>query len=232
MQRYDTWLRFYLSKRLQLFTFVPYQIHTRRESMRNTTFTGVGDMRFRILYTIINTGDSLEGKWKHSLLAGGELRLPTGKYQQRDETRKMLPPLFQIGTGAYGYGAQIMYTLRYKGFGLYSDVQYAINGINELGYRWGNQQAHSLRVFYWKNVGNISILPGTGIAFEDFAPDTEFGMQQIHTGGRTTWGHLGVDIYTDQWTLQLFVHTPLQMNIPDSMPESRWRMAIAWGYFF
>ena len=60
---------------------------------------------------------------------GGLLVVPTGKYQQRDETLAMLPILFQIGKGAYSYGLQNMYTLKINNWGINTDYRYIWNWI-------------------------------------------------------------------------------------------------------
>lgn len=237
MFRSDLWLRYYASSRLQILTFVPYQTHIRQETEHSAQISGIGDIRFRALYTIVNTGDSIAGKFKHTLLAGGEVKLPTGPYQQRDPVRlQIMPELFQIGTGGYGFSGNLMYTIRYKSVGFTTDFMYTTNTTNERLYRWGDQVLSSSRLFYWKNFGRQTLMPSIGISYEHFNPDTyQFrpeGTVYEKNGGTTTWLQFGLDFYAGRWMFQLFSDLPVQLNLPEGMPAGTWRTGFNVGLFF
>lgn len=237
MYRSDVWLRVYPSSRWQLLAFVPYQVHVREETNHTSTIQGVGDIRLRGLYSLVNTGDSIEGSWKHTLLLGSEIKLPTGPYQQRDPVRlQRMPEIFQIGTGAYSFSPNVMYTLRHKAWGIFTDMQYTYNTTNELQYRWGDQFFNSVRIFYWKNSndGRHTILPSLGYSFEYFAPDTDnfFNMQIQKNGGMTSLLYFGLDYYSDKWMMQLFAQKPIMYELAEEVPVGQWRMGFSIGMFF
>ncbi|MCC5916223.1 MAG: hypothetical protein JJU02_02730 [Cryomorphaceae bacterium] len=235
MQRSDVWLRFYPTDRIQLLTFVPYQVNRRIETEHEAEVSGIGDISVQALYTIVNTGDSTAKNWKHTLLAGGEIRLPTGTYQQRDPVRfQRYSELFQIGTGAFAFGAQTMYTIRYKNWGWYSDAKFVTNSTNELDYKWGNQFFSGSKIFYWQSFRKVNLLPSFGILLEHMRPDSYIWNSTTfyQNGGQTTWAQFGIDFYSTKWMAQIFAHTPLAYNLPEGMPEAKWRMGFTLGFFF
>lgn len=238
MHRTDMWVRVYPSKRWQLMAFVPYQVHVRKETKESFLIEGVGDIRLRTFYTVVNTGDSIFGKWRHTLLIGGEVKLPTGKYRQVDPIGgRPLPEIFQIGTGGYGFSPNMMYTVRKKAWGLVSDFQFTYNTMNEERYRWGEQYFSSLRLFYWKNSSNgrHSFLPSIGYSFEYFSPDTDAFFSNMlieQNGGQMSFLYVGLDYYSDRWMMQLFTQIPLQYDLADEVPVGQSRLGFNLGLFF
>jgi hypothetical protein len=238
MYRTDLWLRIYPSKRWQFLAFVPYQVHLRQETKESFSIEGIGDLRLRTFYSVVNSGDSISGNWRHTLLVGGEVKLPTGKYKQVDPlSGRPLPEIFQIGTGGYGLSPSIMYTVRKKAWGIVSDFQYTYNTMNEERYRWGEQFASSMKLFYWKNSNNgqHTLLPSLGYSFEYFAPDTDtfFSNMKIkQNGGQMSFLFMGLDYYSDRWMMQLFAQIPLQYNLAEEVPEGQWRLGMTLGLFF
>ncbi len=228
MHRTDIWLRYYATNRLQILTFIPYQTHIRQETQHTAQISGVGDIRLRALYTLVNTGDSIQGKFKHTLLAGGEVKLPNGPYQQRDPVRsQVMTELFQIGTGGYGFSGNTSYTIRYRSIGFNTDLMYTTNTTNERLYRWGNQLMSRSRFFYWKNIGMHTLMPSIGISYEHFQPDTyQFrtdGELFEKNGGTTVWAQFGLDYYVGRWMLQFFADLPLNVDLPEGMPAGDMR---------
>src|SRR6185436_19668942 len=99
----EVWGRFYPTKRLVIFAFIPLSQNVRQETNTTVRIQSIGDISAQANYMILNTGDSLSRSWKQTWMAGAGIKLPTGKYQQRDADRTMLPLPFQIGTGAYSF---------------------------------------------------------------------------------------------------------------------------------
>lgn len=230
MYTQEMWFRFYPKKRLQFFAFLPYKVNTRIESLRTTTIRGVGDMSITANYTLLNTGDSSRD-WKNLLIVGGGLKLPTGKYQQRDANRVMLPASFQVGTGAYTYILNAFHTLRYKAFGLNTNVQFFMNAENELQYQYGNQLSTSLSFFYWKNFQNTTILFNAGPSFESASKDHEYGAVKPYTGGNVLLANAGIDVYYRRFVLNAFVQLPVTQEVPYAQPVSQYRLGCGISYF-
>jgi hypothetical protein len=230
--RTDLWFRLYPKKRIQTLIFIPYQYHQRIESERTTNINGVGDVNLLIHYTIVNYGDSLTKKHKHTWLLGGGVKLPTGKYQQRDQTKAMLPEMFQIGSGTYGYTVQNIYAYRYKSIGVNTDVQYRYNLENELGFKIGNQFAAGFTFYYWKKFPKYSVLPSIGILIEQIDENEYFGRAKEATGGASSMASIGVDIYKNKFVYQFFGYTIIDQTLNDAMPQNRWRIGCGIAYFF
>ena len=225
-QTYELAGRFYLSDRIQLLAAVPYSVHMREESERTTDISGIGDMTVAANYTLINTGDSLKKTFKHTLLVGAGVSLPTGRYQQRDATKAMLPAQFQIGTGAYRFSLRSNYTVRYEGFGVNAEANYTFNGENERFYQFGNQYSASANAFYWFQGNGFSILPSLGISYEHYNQDYEYENVKEQTGGSLQLLNAGIDLYLDKYYVQFFMQQPLAQNLPDAQPSNQGRFSI------
>ena len=229
-QRFEAWGRFYPSDKVQLFAFVPYQVHRREEENRTTEIRGVGDITILANYALVNTGDSLDRKFNHTLLLGGGFTLPTGKYQERDEGQQMLPAQFQIGTGAYSLSTQLNYTIRHKGFGLNTELSYTFRDVNERSYRFGESANMAISGFYWIKKDGMAILPNLGWSYEEYHPDLEYGQRKAETGGNMQFLNLGVDLNYKRLFLRGFVQNPLSQNLPEAQPRSglRWNASISY----
>lgn len=230
-QRADLYFRYYASKRIQLLAFVPYQIHQRIESLRSTTITGVGDINALVYYTFYNTGDSLGKTHKHTWYAGGGVKLPTGLYQQRDETKAMLPSLFQIGTGAYAFSIQNIYTYRYKNVGINTNLQYRYNLKNELGFKLGNQIIANANVFYLKKFTSFSLLPSIGFLFDSIEENENFDLKNPTTGGYANIVSIGLDTYYKRFVFQVMAFGIANQNLSVAMPQNRWKLTFGIAYF-
>lgn len=227
----ETWFRFYPTERLQVFAFVPYRWNVRTETERTTTIQGIGDIKLMGNYALLQPQDET-ASWKHFLLVGATLSAPTGKYMQRDDTKAMLPAWFQIGTGAWGAGANLFYTVRYKAVGLNLNAQYMHNGKNELQYQFGNQTNLALTAFYWLDVKKTTVLPQIGIGVDHFGKDEQFGSLESITGGTRVAATLGVDWYINRFLITGFYQLPLVQNLPDAQPVFKTRFGFSASVFF
>lgn len=228
----ELWLRYYPGKRWQFFGFIPYHLNQRIESIRTTTIHGIGDVYGSMNYTLWNTGEQVDKRWKNTWIAGLGLRLPTGKYQQRDETKLMLPVGLQAGTGAYSFLFQTNYTTRLDKVGLNANVQYWMNTKNELDLKPGNQFTSALSAFYWYQRGSLVLLPYTGATVEIQEQDVEFEQLKAHTGGEAIQGSLGIDLYYKRMLFQALYQSPLWYNKSVSQPREGYRLSVGAALFF
>ncbi len=227
----EAWLRYYPAERWQLFAFVPYSVHKRIETERTTTIQGLGDIRLNLNYTLIDT-DSSSSKWKNLLLVGGGVNLPTGKYQQRDDTRLMLPAAFQVGRGAFSYNLNAIHTLRYNAWGLNTNLQYIFRGQNELSYDWGDRFSGATSLFYWGQAKSFSYLPSAGVAVNYFEQDYQYDELKPYTGGTLVSMQFGLDIYINRWLINTFVQVPLSQDIPSQQPGTGFNAGVGLSMFF
>ncbi len=228
----ELWGRLYPVKRLQIFYFIPYSINTRYGETNDAQLQGLGDISAFVNYTLVNrTSDSVQ--FKHMLMAGLGVKLPTGKYQQRDVNKTVYPASFQIGTGAYALQPSLIYTVRYRKIGLNNDVNYRLHFENELYYKLGNQLNVSSMFFVWQKISKkITILPQAGIYLERFDKDAQFGIVNHATGGQNLFLNAGVDLYYQKMILGAVLLNPLSSSTPAALPLSRTRMMFNMSFLF
>ncbi len=228
----EAWMRYYPAKRWQLFVHLPYAVHQRVETNRVTSIEGVGDIRLDLNYTLLDYGDSITTSWKNLLLLGGGVQLPTGKYQQRDDTRLMLPALFQIGRGTFHYNLNLIHTLRYRTWGLNTNLRYTFRGENELSYAFGDQFSGAVSLFYWGETSSFAYLPSLGITLDHFAQDYQYDALKPYTGGTLMHFTAGADLYVQRLLLTTFVQIPLVQDIPSVQPATNFNAGIGVSMFF
>lgn len=238
--------RHFSKNKWSVFVNIPYRINTRFESERTTTIRGLGDINASFNYTFVNTSDSMSHTIKHVLMAGMGIKLANGKFMQRDETKLMLPTLFQIGTGATNATGHLYYTLRYQRWGLNVNGLYVYSGKNELEYQIGNQIqtttsifwkkdftykkrriAEGTQVFDPKNSKSLSILPSLGFNYENSESDREFGREKEFTGGTHYFGHLALDVMFERLAISTFYQYALASKVGIAQPDNRSRLGFA-----
>jgi hypothetical protein len=241
---FDFSYRKFSGRRWQFAFTLPYKIHTRFETLRTTQIHGIGDLQAAALFTLVNTSDSMELKFKQILTLGGGVKLPTGKYMQRDETRVMLPALFQIGTGSLDYFAQAYYVIRYRNWGFNANGQYLFRGENELSYKYGNFVQLTGSFFFKKDfsrekkdpnapaytsgkIKTTSILPTIGYTYEHADIDYQYNLKKENTGGTQYLLHLGTDVYLGKVSVSLYYQHAIFNNIPLAQPENKDRYGMA-----
>ncbi|HAR19119.1 MAG TPA: hypothetical protein DCR46_00535 [Cytophagales bacterium] len=223
-QTAEVWGRFYPSKRIQAFVFLPFQMNSEKIAKGVNQVQNIGDISFVFNYNLLNTGDSVGCYWKHNLLLGIGAKLPTGKYQQRNESKQIYPLAFQPGTGAYSGIFSAIYTLRKGKIGFNSNATYYYNGQNELEYSFGNMLSLSGNMFYWMKWGNVSFLPSIGTYNEIAARDIDNGYYVNNTGGSLGYLSIGSDVYLNRLALGLTVQTPYLVQIPENAMKNDFRM--------
>lgn len=228
----DFWFRYYPSKRVQTFFYLPYKINERLETERSTLVGGVGDISLSAYYTIVNTGDSLDRDIKVTWLTGGGVKLPTGKYQQRDDTKTILPVGIQVGTGAYSLLLSQNLSARRNALGINSQINYTINGKNELDYKLGNSFSGTLSFFYWKNFRNAKLLPNIGLTVEHFAKDKQYNLLLENSGSKNYVANIGLDVYMKQWIISVIYQKAFYQELSNSQPLGKYRLLMSIGHLF
>ena len=228
----DAWMRYFWADRWQMQLNIPFQVHSRQESERTTTITGIGDLSIQSLYTLLNKGDSINVLHKWTWTIGGGVQLPTGKYQQRDETKAMLPALFQIGSGSYGLMVNHNLGYRFKAFGISTQYQYAFLLENELGFQRGSRTNAALLFYYWYRKNLLSVLPSVGAVVNQFNPNKNFGAPDANSGGYTLSTIAGLDIYFLNWVVQLNGYFTVLQQMNTVMPQGVWQASLGVSRFF
>lgn len=225
----ELWARYYLTPRIQLFAFVPYAYNSMSGSDQAVFAHGLGDMNIMANYVILNTGEE-NRDLRHTLIAGGGIKLPTGQFSLTDKG-KIINRNFQMGTGSVDFNLNAVYTMRYKKTGINLETGYKINTRNSDNYLFGNQYRASAQLFFWQKVGPVSFLPHAGMNYEQAATHKDGDIIQVNTGGSAWLGSGGMDIYVNRFTLGLNYQKPVAQHYnsdatADITSMARWTASI------
>lgn len=229
----ELWGRFYIGKRIQVFAFVPYMYNDMNGTEQVVSAHGLGDISAMANYVLINTGD--ENKpFRHMLLAGGGIKLPTGEYDRTDQG-KIINRNFQMGTGSVDFNLNAVYTLRYKQTGVNLETGYKINTRNSHDYLFGNQYRASGQFFYWQKFRPLSILPHAGLNYELAARHMDGDIIQANTGGWALLASGGMDFYISRFTIGLNYQHPVSQHYnsddtADITSKARWTANVIFNF--
>lgn len=230
-RQHDLWLRLYPAERWQLFFNLPYKVNTRVWNDRSVTLQGLGDISAMAHYLMIQPDSGATG-WQHFLRMGPMIKMPTGKYQQRDGQLAMLPAMMQTGNGAWGFGANAVYTVRNRNWGANLALQGNWNTANELKYQLGSQYSGALTLFYSKDVKRWNFMPQLGLMMEYFDVDQGAFGPEVATGATRINGQVGVDAYVGRMMFSAFGVVPLSQDVPPSQPLFQFRVGGSVNWFF
>lgn len=225
--------RFYVLPRLQMLVLAPYHEFRRVENHLETRSGGLGDMSLLASYVLLDTGDSTRRKWQHTLTLGGGVKAPTGQHNRTNPEDELLHPNLQPGSGTTDFMLSAAYTLRRGAWGLTTDVLGRLNTANrQQDYRFGNRISGSTKVFYWKNIRKLALLPNAGV-FADAAGvnhgDADFTEG---TGGFIALATLGLDVYAGHFSAGFTYQQPLYQNLGGGKAHSNARWMATINYLF
>ncbi|UII25704.1 transporter [Fulvivirga maritima] len=230
----ELWGRFYLTERLQVFAFVPYGYNDMDGTEQVVSNSGLGDISVMANYMLVNTGDDDGKTFKHTLMVGGGVKLPTGDSDMKDRG-ELVNPNFQLGTGSTDFMVNSIYTIRYQKIGLNAETGYKINTRNSDDYLFGNQFHASAQFFYWQNIGDFSFLPNVGTYFESAESHEEGKIKNENTGGNALLLSTGLETYYKKFTVGFNYKHPLSQDFNSddiASIESKSRMMVSLTYNF
>jgi hypothetical protein len=207
----EIWGKYQVHKKLQMIAVLPFLYNQRKENDLVINKSGIGDITCFLLYSLLSPKDSL--KFKHQMVLGTGLKIPTGSYQNTMVYKDVPLPGFQMGTASWDIPLSLLYTLKRKSLGLNLEINYQWNTINRYEYQFGNKLSSAIRVFHWKYNPILSFLPQIGISYENFQRDKKNSLEVKYTGGNALWAHGGIDLYKGKWGLGLNAWVPIYQNI-------------------
>lgn len=230
----ELWGRFYINKRFQVFAFIPYAYNKMEGTEQNITSYGLSDITFLSNYLIFNTGENNTTKFKHTLMGGVGIKLPTGKNNLK-ESGVLVNPNFQMGTGSTDFLISSVYTLRYQKVGLNTEAGYKMNTRNAEDYLFGNQFHASTQFFLWQNIKSFSFLPNTGLYYEQAAMHKDDQIIQVNTGGSALLLTAGIETYFKNFTLGINYKRPVSQNynsdaLADIQSKDRWMLSLTCNF--
>ena len=225
------WGRAVIRKKIQVFAFVPYKYNKRSNSLSSTKLNGFGDAMLLANVFVFNTTLNLNHKVKHALQLGAGLKLPTGK---SDEVQNglMLHTNIQTGTGSFDIPFNLMYTFRYKSYGVNTELNVTKNGTNKQHFQFGNRANASMRFFAWKNIKQFTLLPSIGTTYEYAAMDQQQKVLQDFTGGKSLLANGGIDMYYQSFGLNLLFQKSVYQHVGNGYINNRPRWMATMMYLF
>jgi hypothetical protein len=230
-QSTELWGRFYPSKRIQAFIFVPYNFNRREEGDKISYLTGLGDIVVSANYNLINTYDSAAHGITHNLLIGAGLKLPTGQFR-KIEDGLTVNQNFQLGTGSTDILLNLIHTMRYKKLGFNTEFTYNINTTNRDQYRFGNTSRTALTAFYILNSNAVTVMPNAGISAEFFQDNKQFGQPFPDTGGWAMLYNAGVEAYYKNIAAGVSYTHPGKQELFNSKVSSNDRISVHLTFMF
>ncbi len=227
-------LRFYPLKRLQVLAFIPFSVNSLYENGKRERISGLGDAMTFVNYQIFNTDADTTWKkaGKHSVWAGGGIKVPTGSFAKTTENGALILPGMQPGSGSTDFLAFFQYTFRYKKWGINSSFTGKFNTANRNQYRFGSGYAGSLSAFYLKKVGNAGLLLNAGIYMEKNKMDKSLSTKVYGTGGTQAGIQTGLELYYRNIIIGGSYNVPVEQSLADDQLRITNRFQLQTGFLF
>ncbi len=219
--------RFKLTKRLQLLANIPYKSNIRQgESPVRTN--GIGDISLSLNAILVKK--SMEKSAFRWDLAGG-IEMPTGSYQHNAQGGEQ-PNGFNVGTGSWNFLVQNVFTFQYQNFGSRLILSGKRHTENKVLYRFGNQLATGLQVFWRKESTIGTIVPFAGVYGEFIGQDQLYAYPEIHTGGKACYANAGLQFSKNKIVFSLQGYLPLKQNYAGNTTENIYRIHTSLAFLF
>lgn len=209
----QVWGKYAAGKRLQLFAFVPFKYNIQYTDTVKYTSNGVGDVI--ALANILAVNTQTEKRWRHQILAGGGIKLPTGKYVGITEMDRLGLPNMQPGTGSWDMMVNGNYTVRAQSMGLNMDAVYTFTTPNKNAYKYGNRLNAGAMWFYQVKAGKMTLLPQAGIRYEYSLQDYDnYSRKWLNeqSGGYMCFATAGVQGYMGRIGARVTYQLPVSQH--------------------
>lgn len=206
------WGRYNIARGWQVYAFVPYHYNLHYEDSAATS-SGIGDVSFLVNKIVLNTDKP--GKWSSTWLAGGGVKLPTGKYTGITTLDKLGLPNIQAGTGSWDFVINTNYTLRHNKVGFNVDAAYTITTANKYEYKYGNRLNTGLMAFYSVKLKKVNLLPQLGVRYDYSLHDYDNYQNKWlneQSGGSLCYATAGVQAYIGRLGMRLTYGLPVVQN--------------------
>ncbi len=234
---YEIWSGFNLTKKWQVFTFIPYQFNRQVSDDGQSTTSGLGDITVLTNYQVLNSHDIIDNKRKiiHQLWIGGGIKLNTGSFNidPRDPNTTLADVNSQMGTGSIDFILNARDVYQVENWGLATNVNYKINTQNNQGYQFGNKFTINSINYYNFNNKNTVFTPNIGIQFENIAGNKQDGSlinlnEGLDNGSYHTGGHSfniigGVELSVKNVSVGINLQAPISQEFAATQTNLNWK---------
>lgn len=236
-QSYELWSGINLTKKWQVFAFVPYQYNKQVSDDGKSSNKGIGDISILANYQILNKHKVVDNKKmvSHQLWIGGGIKLNTGSFEvdPRDPNTTLADINTQMGTGSNDFilNARDVYQIENLGFA--SNVNYKINSQNSNGYQFGNKLSFNTITYYNFNNKNTVVTPNIGLQFENMSGNKLDGHlislnEGLDNGFYRTGGHTlnmmgGIEMSVKKLSFGVNLQAPISQNFAAQQTNLHWR---------
>jgi hypothetical protein len=234
---YEIYSGFNLTKKWQVFTYIPYQVNYQISDDGRSLNQGVGDITILTNYQIYNYRKVVDDEKliTHKIWLGGGLKLKTGSFNidTQDPTTTLADVNAQMGTGSTDFILNARDVYQVENLGLATTANYKINTKNNQGYQFGNKFTFNTIAYYNLNSKNTVVTPNIGLKYETVAGNKLDGslinltegldIGSYHTGGNAFSGIGGVEVNIKNVSFGLNIEAPIQQDFASGQVNLKWK---------
>jgi hypothetical protein len=216
---YHTWNimgRINPHKRVQIFINAPIHYFLQIDQGVKRELAGPGDIWTLAQYQVIRTPDSSAKVMRQSWFIGGGIKLPTGRFKMYD-TLGVYDRNMQPGTGSWDFLFTTQYTVRWKGWGLNTELNARISTDNPDNYLYGHKFNGSIKGFYWGKGDKVSVLAAAGVIYDGGLRDTYLYQKMPNSGGHMVSVAANADLYFKRWIIGAEFRMPVYANMSSGL---------------
>lgn len=211
-QTTELWGRFFPAKKLQTLVFLPYRQNERYgvTSQISSKNQGIGDAIILAHYNVFNSflDSTNTSEISQNLMLGGGVKLPTGKFEERF-SGDAINPNYQLGTGSTDFLLSAIYLIKYKNWGINTELGSRITTKNKDDYQFGNRINGAVKLFYVKNINQFSVMPNAGVMVDYATQDKQKSSVVMNTGGYLMATSFGLEAYLKKLNIGFNYQMPL-----------------------
>lgn len=223
----QVWARIPVVKRVQVSVLLPYHFHNRETKTGDQSINGIGDITVLGMYQLYQTHKD-STFLVHSLMVGGGIKAPTGKFDQANAGA--VNPSFQVGTGSWDYLLAAEYIIKRKKFGLNTLLNYTIKTENQKQYQFGNQLNYAGTFFYLYEKDKLSIAPQFGLAGEVYESNLQYNQRVRKSSGDILFGKVGFEVGRNKFSFGANAMLPISQNLASNRVEAKYRFSLNLNY--
>ncbi len=226
----ELWGGWNIGTHVRLMGAIPFNFNERLNQGTKYTKSGLGDIAATGYYQLINNRKTIDSSKLliQTLLVGGGIKLPTGKYNPADkESTNNNANLFQLGTGSVDFTLNAMYDLRVQDAGINAMASYKINTTNKYDYKYGNKLSVSTQLYYkFRVMQKFTIAPNAGVQYETAQKDMDMNYTAEVSGGNILLGTAGIETSFRKLSMGVNWQTPFSQNLADGFVKAGNRVMV------